>query len=87
VLPKLDNCGMYWAKTNDGNWHYLNHAKTWQRFQGPYAGNAQRVIMLLEECRGWVDLAGDMCRDVDSILERIDSEIERLRAIGGTSSS
>lgn len=80
-VPKLENCGMYWAKTNDGNWHYLNHANTWQGFQGPYAGNLVRIIGLLEECKLWVDLAGDMCRDTEPMMARIDVELDRLRKL------
>lgn len=35
VIPRLPNCGKYLAQDNAGNWHYLNHAGTWQGFQGP----------------------------------------------------
>lgn len=35
TIKRLENCSMFWAKTNDGRWHYLNHADTWQPFQGP----------------------------------------------------
>ncbi len=35
VIPCLSNCGKYLAQDNTGNWHYLNHAGTWQGFQGP----------------------------------------------------
>lgn len=35
VIPRLSNCGKYLAQDNTGNWHYLNHAGTWQGFQGP----------------------------------------------------
>lgn len=34
-LPRLENCGTYLAKDNRDQWHYLNHAHTWQAYQGP----------------------------------------------------
>ena len=33
-IPRLPNCGRYMAIDNNGQWHYLNHAGTWQAFQG-----------------------------------------------------
>lgn len=35
TIPKLANCGRYLAQTNDGRWHYLNHAESWHSYQGP----------------------------------------------------
>lgn len=35
VLPKLANCGHYLAEDNTGQWHYINHANTWQPYPGP----------------------------------------------------
>jgi hypothetical protein len=34
-IPRLPNCGRYIAQDNKGQWHYLNHAGTWQCYQGP----------------------------------------------------
>lgn len=34
-IPRMENCGRYLAEDNKGQWHYLNHANTWQTFQGP----------------------------------------------------
>lgn len=35
-LPKLDNCGKYLAQDNTGQWHYINHAGTWQGCPPPF---------------------------------------------------
>lgn len=35
TIPRLENCGVYWARDNSGFWHYLNHAGSWQGFRGP----------------------------------------------------
>ncbi|GHA15503.1 hypothetical protein GCM10007989_07850 [Devosia pacifica] len=35
TIPNLDNCGTYLAKDNKGQWHYRNHAGTWQAYPGP----------------------------------------------------
>lgn len=29
-IPRLSNCGAYYAKDNAGNLHFLNHANIWQ---------------------------------------------------------
>lgn len=44
-LPRLENCGAYIAQDNQGNWFYLNHANTWQGYQGPSAGTPARMVM------------------------------------------
>lgn len=35
MIPRAENCGRYLAEGNDGQWYYLNHANTWQGYQGP----------------------------------------------------
>lgn len=35
-FPKLENCGTYLAKDNTGQWHYINHANTWQTCPPPF---------------------------------------------------
>lgn len=35
-IPRLPNCGSYLAKDNTGQWHYLNHAGTWQTCPAPF---------------------------------------------------
>jgi hypothetical protein len=34
AIPRLANCGKYTATDNNGQHYYLNHANTWQTFQG-----------------------------------------------------
>ena len=34
AIPRLANCGRYTATDNTGQHYYLNHANTWQAFQG-----------------------------------------------------
>jgi hypothetical protein len=34
AIPQLANCGRYTATDNNGQHYYLNHANTWQTFQG-----------------------------------------------------
>lgn len=34
AIPRLPNCGRYTATDNNGQHYYLNHANTWQTFQG-----------------------------------------------------
>lgn len=34
AIPRLANCGRYTATDNTGQHYYLNHANTWQTFQG-----------------------------------------------------
>ena len=34
AIPRLANCGKYTATDNNGQHYYLNHANTWQAFQG-----------------------------------------------------
>lgn len=36
-IPLLENCGRYYAQDNAGQWHYLNHARTWQTYFFPMA--------------------------------------------------
>lgn len=36
-IPLLENCGRYYAQDNAGQWHYLNHARTWQAYFYPMA--------------------------------------------------
>jgi len=76
TIPNLANSGTYWARRNDGQWFYLNHAGTWQGFQGPPPNRDAEIAALKElllEARGWVDLAGDMCRDNSRMLASIDA--------------
>lgn len=54
VLPKLANCGHYLAEDNTGQWHYINHANTWQAYPGPPAVAAGGVT---EEQREAVKMA------------------------------
>ena len=35
-LPRLENCGRYLAQDNKGQWHYINHAGTWQACPPPF---------------------------------------------------
>lgn len=37
-----------------------------------------KTIELLQDCKVWVDLAGDMCRDTEPFMRRINEEIDRL---------
>jgi hypothetical protein len=39
TIPRLDNCGVHIAQDNKGQWYYLNHADTWQTYQGPHIGH------------------------------------------------
>ncbi|QSY98590.1 hypothetical protein J2J97_32315 (plasmid) [Rhizobium bangladeshense] len=34
-IPRLENCGRYIAQDNTGQWHYINHAGTWQGCPNP----------------------------------------------------
>ncbi len=43
VLPKLANCGHYIAEDNTGQWHYINHANTWQTYPGPSTPLARSI--------------------------------------------
>lgn len=45
AIPRLANCGRYTATDNTGQHYYLNHANTWQAFQGqqPAAVNGEMV--------------------------------------------
>lgn len=36
AIPRLANCGKYTATDNTGQHYYLNHANTWQTFQGEH---------------------------------------------------
>lgn len=36
AIPPLANCGTYLAQDNQGQWHYLNHARTWQACPPPH---------------------------------------------------
>jgi len=36
ILPRLENCGRYLAQDNKGQWHYINHAGTWQGCPPPF---------------------------------------------------
>lgn len=47
-LPKLDNCGKYLAEDNNGQWHYVNHAGTWQGCPPPFPLTKER-----EAPAGW----------------------------------
>lgn len=29
TIPRLPNCGKFYAKDNTGQWHYINHAGRW----------------------------------------------------------
>lgn len=40
-----------------------------------------KTIELLQDCKIWVDLAGDMCRDTELFMRRINEEIDRLRNV------
>lgn len=44
VLPKLANCGHYLAEDNTGQWHYINHANTWQSYPGPSTPEARAML-------------------------------------------
>src|SRR5690606_32228343 len=49
VLPKLENCGTYFAKDNAGQWHYINHAGTWQGCPPPFPQPSGTVKPLDED--------------------------------------
>jgi peptidoglycan hydrolase CwlO-like protein len=47
--PKLGNCGTYLAHDNKGQWHYLNHANTWQAYQAELDAADARIEELQAE--------------------------------------
>lgn len=44
AIPRLANCGKYTATDNNGQHYYLNHANTWQTFQGHQPAAVDELI-------------------------------------------
>lgn len=44
-VPRLDSGGTYLAKDNKGQWHYLNHAGTWQGYAGPLTQEPLQALL------------------------------------------
>lgn len=61
-IKRLDNCGQYWAKDNRGGWHYLNHADTWQSFQGPSVNES--LFNALKGAIGALEFSRDFHHDL-----------------------
>lgn len=61
AIPRLANCGKYTATDNTGQHFYLNHANTWQTFQGeqPAAVDDEMVEIVGKALwRYWDDAKG-----------------------------
>jgi hypothetical protein len=66
--PKLGNCGTDLAHDNKGQWHYINHANTWQLCPGPAA-----------KLEAELDAAAARIEELQAELQEQDEIINRLK--------
>lgn len=66
-MPNLGNTGTYLAKDNAGQWHYINHAGTWQGCPPPFPS-------VEDEREACAQIAED---------SRIDPEVDHVGLVDG----
>jgi hypothetical protein len=78
-IPLLENCGEYLAHDNKGQWHYINHAGTWQGYQGPTGGQWEdgfrSIVTLLVGARTEFEI-----KDIVDMVQAVKSDLEEFRA-------